>query len=242
MFKFCPFFLPFPPPTNVGPAVGFFSASKQNWYICEDDVFLAANIDTWRKGRGEKRGDILIVNCYFMMCNNFVLFCPKLRVADKKISVINRMHYKFESFIAKWSLVRVCVLVFAGINRSELRNRKQSTVYLITYSRVDLSKVPKRQAFVDIVVKAFEQLDLAKVAHWVVSQENHADSESEPLFGKHYHLAIKLTRRARWCRVRAQLHPTMVSEFEARNVLQCLSICHKRRPAFPGFRRTSWAC
>ena len=85
-----------------------------------------------------------------------------------------------------------------GINMSEMRNRQQSTIYLITYSRADLSKVPTWQAFADIVVKAFEQLDVAKVARWVVSQENHANSEIEPLF-----MAIKLTRRAQWCRVRA---------------------------------------
>ena len=88
---------------------------------------------------------------------------------------------------------------------SGLRNRQQSTIYLITYSRADLSKVPTRQLFAEIVVKAFEQLDVAKVAHWVVSQENHADNDTEQAFGTHYHMAIKLTRRARWCRVRARL-------------------------------------
>ena len=88
---------------------------------------------------------------------------------------------------------------------SGLRNRQQSTIYLITYSRADLSKVPTRQLFAEIVVKAFEQLDVAKVSHWVVSQENHADNDTEQAFGTHYHMAIKLTRRARWCRVRARL-------------------------------------
>ena len=84
--------------------------------------------------------------------------------------------------------------MFRSIKMSEVRNRQQSTIYLITYSRADLSKVPTREAFVDIVVKAVKQLDVAKVAHWVVSH-----------FGKHYHMAIKLTRRAQWCRVCARL-------------------------------------
>ena len=88
---------------------------------------------------------------------------------------------------------------------SELRNRQQSTMYLVTCSRADLSKVPTRQTFAEIVVKAFEQLDVAKVVHWVVSQENHDDNETEQAFGTHYHMAIKLTRRARWCRVRVRL-------------------------------------
>ena len=61
---------------------------------------------------------------------------------------------------------------------SELRNRQQSTIYLVTYSWADLSKVPTRQIFAEIIVKAFAQLDVAKVAHWVVSQENHDDNET----------------------------------------------------------------
>ena len=54
LFQFCLLFLPFPPPTNVGPAV-VFSAPKQYEYICEDDVFLAANIGRWGKGSGVKQ-------------------------------------------------------------------------------------------------------------------------------------------------------------------------------------------
>ena len=38
-----------------------------------------------------------------------------------------------------------------------------------------------------------------------MSQENHADNDTEQAFGMHYHMAIKLTRRARWCRVHARL-------------------------------------
>ncbi|CAB3981732.1 Hypothetical predicted protein [Paramuricea clavata] len=41
----------------------------------------------------------------------------------------------------------------------------------------DLSKVLTRQVFADIVVKAFEHLDVAKVANWVVAQEKHHDKE-----------------------------------------------------------------
>ena len=66
---------------------------------------------------------------------------------------------------------------------------------MVTYSRADLSKVPTRQIFAEIIVKAFEQLDVAKVAHWVVSQENHDDNETEQAFGTHHHMAIKLTRQ-----------------------------------------------
>ena len=58
----------------------------------------------------------------------------------------------------------VSVLAFAGIDIYEQTNQQQSTIYLITYSRADFSKVPTRQAFTDIV-KAFEQVDIAKVAN-----------------------------------------------------------------------------
>ena len=86
-----------------------------------------------------------------------------------------------------------------------LRSRQQCIVYLVTYSRADLSKVPTKQVFADIVMKAFEHLDVAKVAHWVVAQENH-DKEIAGAFGTHYHMALKLTQCrvcTRWCRVQS---------------------------------------
>ena len=81
------------------------------------------------------------------------------------------------------------MLVFAGINMSELRNRQQSTIHFINLQKgwPDFSKVPTRQAFTNIADKAFKQLDVAKVGHRVVSQQNHADSETKLLFEKHYH-------------------------------------------------------
>ena len=56
----------------------------------------------------------------------------------------------------------------------------------------DFSKVPTGQSFADIADKAFKQLDVAKVAHRVVSQQNHANSETKPLFERHYHMVIYL--------------------------------------------------
>ena len=85
-----------------------------------------------------------------------------------------------------------------------LRSRQQCIVYLVTYSRADLSKVPTKQVFADIVVKAFEHLDVAKVAHWVVAHNDY-DKEIAGAFGTHYHIALKLTCQAQWCRVRMRL-------------------------------------
>ncbi|KAK3735185.1 hypothetical protein QZH41_000471 [Actinostola sp. cb2023] len=74
-------------------------------------------------------------------------------------------------------------------------------------SRADFAKVPTRQRFADIVVNAFEQsVDVARVSHWVVSQEDHQqNSDDDGRSGKHYHMAVKLTKRARWARVRGYL-------------------------------------
>ena len=85
-----------------------------------------------------------------------------------------------------------------------LRSRQQCIVYLVTYSHADLSQVPTRQIFANMVVKAFEQLAVARVNNWVVSQENHHDGMVTPL-STHYHMALKLSCRARWCRVQAAL-------------------------------------
>lgn len=88
-----------------------------------------------------------------------------------------------------------------------IETRQQCMVYLITYSRADFAKVPTRQRFADIVVNAFEQsVDVARVSHWVVSQEDHQqNSDDDGRSGKHYHMAVKLTKRARWARVRGYL-------------------------------------
>ena len=53
---------------------------------------------------------------------------------------------------------------------AQSENRHQSLVYLVTYSRADLEKVSSREAFAHIMVNAFEQRQVARVAHWVISQ------------------------------------------------------------------------
>ena len=51
--------------------------------------------------------------------------------------------------------------------------RHQSQVYLVTYSRADLEKVPSRESFGLVIVNAFQVVSGVEVLHWVVSQENH---------------------------------------------------------------------
>ena len=86
---------------------------------------------------------------------------------------------------------------------SEVHLREQHIVYLITYSRADLEKIPTRQTFAETVCEAFAKTRHATVKQWVVSHEMHSnttDSTSANIF--HYHMALKLQMRARWLSVR----------------------------------------
>ena len=87
---------------------------------------------------------------------------------------------------------------------SNTRTSKQGIVYLVTYSRADLSKIPDRQTFALAVKESFEHLQVANVQHWAVSQENHATATRGQSI-KHYHMALKLTSRMRWARVKQYL-------------------------------------
>ena len=77
----------------------------------------------------------------------------------------------------------------------------QSSVYLLTYSRADLEKIPNRNAFARVVNEAFNEVNFAKIQHWVVSEELHKEGDDiqRP---KHFHMALKLNKRMRWSRVR----------------------------------------
>ena len=125
---------------------------------------------------------------------------PNLRKCVKFLTLNCRL-FVIEYVLSIFTTKACNLYIMAQLN---LRSRQQCIVYLVTYSRADLFKVPTRQIFADMVVKAFEKLAVARVNHWVVSQENHHDDMATPL-STHYHMALKLSRRARWCRVRAAL-------------------------------------
>ena len=74
-------------------------------------------------------------------------------------------------------------------------------MYLVTYSRASVEKVPTREAFAEKVSLGWMEMTGVKVVQWVVARELHADagvSESN----SHYHMAMKLEKRARWVKVR----------------------------------------
>lgn len=86
---------------------------------------------------------------------------------------------------------------------------RQRLVYIITYSRADLSKFPSRERFAEAIIKAWETCKI-NVKQWVVSIEAHANAESEAdvndeLNNYHFHMAVKLEKRGRWLQVKKYL-------------------------------------
>ena len=74
-------------------------------------------------------------------------------------------------------------------------------MYLLTYSRADLEKVPTRDVFAEMVSLACIEMAGVKVIQWVVARELHADAGASESHS-HYHMALKLEKRARWLKVR----------------------------------------
>lgn len=71
--------------------------------------------------------------------------------------------------------------------------------YLITYSQADVVKVPGRDKFAEMVVKAFNHNDDV-TEKWVVSAELHRNK------GIHYHMALKLKTQRRFKAVRNSIY------------------------------------
>ena len=79
---------------------------------------------------------------------------------------------------------------------SQLQHRAFRSIFLITYSQVDVQKCDSKERFSDIVRGAIERATQAKIVNWVVGEEVHHDG------GFHYHMAIKLDRQQRWLVIR----------------------------------------
>ena len=88
-----------------------------------------------------------------------------------------------------------------------LENCTQRLIYLITYSRADTSKFPSRDSFPAAVLEAWQSFSIS-VLHWVVCLEAHSTSNSESageMNEYHFHMAVKLGKKARWLRVQNYL-------------------------------------
>mgnify|MGYP001796323751 CR=1 FL=1 len=82
----------------------------------------------------------------------------------------------------------------------------QSEVYLITYSRADLVSFPTREVFADTVLEAWDKTCKSKVLHWVVSKEQHGNSDNSNRF--HSQFITMAMANKRWLRVRNFLETT----------------------------------
>ena len=84
---------------------------------------------------------------------------------------------------------------------------RQRIVYLITYSRADVVKFPSKESFSHAVIEAWQKIGV-RVLQWVVSIEGHHNSDSangDNTNQYHYHMAVKLAKRARWFQIRKYL-------------------------------------
>lgn len=96
-----------------------------------------------------------------------------------------------------------------GSRLRSLNARAVRSVYLITYSQADLTKVSTRESFAQKVKEAFLSCqpnsgsvitrEQSLVENWVCCQEPHREG------GLHYHMAVKLRHRHRWLQVRNYL-------------------------------------
>ena len=82
----------------------------------------------------------------------------------------------------------------------KLQSNKARVVYLVTYSQADMSIVPNRVKFADIVVGEFNRgSPHNRVLYWVCSKEKHRNR------GSHFHLALKLDGVLRWAGVKNRI-------------------------------------
>ena len=85
-----------------------------------------------------------------------------------------------------------------------LGTRQQRIVYLLTYSRVDITKMPSKKRFAEAVLNGWEKFGI-EISYWVVAVEKHKNPgspESLESSDIYFHMAIKLKKRGRWLSVR----------------------------------------
>lgn len=75
---------------------------------------------------------------------------------------------------------------------TELSAREQRLVYLVTYSRADLEKIPSRESFAKAVTEGWKKTSGTELLQYVVSRELHANvTDGESTSDCHYHMAPK---------------------------------------------------
>ena len=84
-----------------------------------------------------------------------------------------------------------------NLEYKQLLHHKVLSVYLITYSQADTTR-SNRQTFSETVVSLIYNRK-AKVVKWVCAMENRCGG------GKHFHLAVKLTKLKRWKSIKNEM-------------------------------------
>ena len=82
--------------------------------------------------------------------------------------------------------------------KSELDPGQSRRVYLFTYSKANVEKLPSRQSFSSAVTTAFGETG-AEVNHWACCQGYHKNKDS------HYHMTVNMTKLRHWKSVKEQL-------------------------------------
>ena len=121
----------------------------------------------------------------------------------------------FRTIRALWALVcmrKRCYLVDLCAEMECLENSRQRMVYLITYSRADTTKFSTRESFSCAIIEAWQHFAI-RITHWVACIEAHSNnndcaSGEEPMNWYHFHMVIRLSKRARWLQVRNYLDET----------------------------------
>ena len=104
-----------------------------------------------------------------------------------------------EADSSSWSNQEGEVLDSTPINfeYEHLLDHKVRSVYLITYSQADTSRFT-RESFAEAVVSLFNN-GKAKVVEWVCAMETHRNG------GKHFHIALQLTKLKRWKAIKNEM-------------------------------------
>ena len=90
---------------------------------------------------------------------------------------------------------------------SSLESDRQRMIYLITYSRANTTKFPSRESFASTVLEAWQSFGI-RVLQWVTCIEGHSNTDcdsGDEINKYHFHMALKLAKKARWLQVRKYL-------------------------------------
>ena len=98
-----------------------------------------------------------------------------------------------QPYLHSWPFMRWFLIYYYLYLDKAINNRTVKRVYLITYSRANLTKFPSRREFGDAAADALNfGTSSARVECWVCCLEKHADGAD------HYHAGVKLSASKGW--------------------------------------------